>query len=143
MVVTISSDEENVLASIVAGASGYILKDAGKLDIARAIQDLREGGSPMSPGIARLVLSRLRVAKKPAPAPAAQAAESDLMALTRRESTILDLIARGGTYSDVAKELSVSVGTVQTHIKSIYGKLSVHSRSEAVFEAHRRGLIQL
>lgn len=141
MVVTMSSDEANVLACIEAGASGYVLKDAGKLDIARAVLDLRAGGAPMSPTIARMVLAKVRTGRKSAAAPTAQnAADANL---TRREASILDLIAQGESYGEVAKQLSVSVGTVQTHIKNIYGKLAVHSRGEAVFEAHRRGLLQL
>ena len=63
--------------------------------------------------------------------------------LTPRENTILEFIARGDSYVKVAKELGVSVGTVQTHVKHIYGKLSVHSRGEAVYEAQRRGLLQI
>jgi DNA-binding NarL/FixJ family response regulator len=141
MVITMSSDEANVLACIEAGAAGYVLKDAGRLDIVRAVLDLRAGGSPMSPAIARMVLARVRDVNKAAPA---AAAESEVRAaLTKREAAILDLISRGDTYGEVARLLSLSVGTVQTHIKNIYGKLSVHSRSEAVFEAHRRGLLQL
>lgn len=141
MVVTISSDEENVLACIEAGASGYVLKDAGKTDIAQAVLDLRSGGAPMSPAIARMVLSKVRDDKR-----SVNSAESETRSsasLTKREAAILDLIARGNSYSEVAKTLSVSVGTVQTHIKNIYGKLAVHSRGEAVFEAHRRGLLKL
>lgn len=141
MVVTMSSDEENVLACIEAGASGYVLKDAGKMDIARAVLDLRAGGAPMSPAIARMVLAKVRDGKKPAIAPAAE--NESTATLTKREAAILDLIAQGESYGEVAKLLSVSVGTVQTHIKNIYGKLAVHSRGEAVFEAHRRGLLQL
>ena len=141
MVVTMSSDEENVLACIEAGASGYVLKDAGRMDIARAILDLYEGGAPMSPAVARMVLAKIRHGKKSSSSSKRQSAATT--ALTKREAAILDLIARGDSYSDVAKMLSVSVGTVQTHIKSIYCKLSVHSRGEAVFEAHRRGLLQL
>lgn len=141
MVVTMSSDEENVLACIEAGASGYVLKDAGKTNIARAVLDLRAGGAPMSPAIARMVLAKVRDGKKPEPAPAEQSGTTT--SLTRREAAILDLIAQGDSYGEVAKVLSVSVGTVQTHIKNIYGKLAVHSRGEAVFEAHRRGLLQL
>lgn len=141
MVVTMMSDESNVLACIEAGASGYVLKDAGKMDIARAVLDLRAGGAPMSPTIARMVLAKVRDGKRPA---AAQTSQSvDATTLTKREAAILDLIAQGESYGDVAKTLSVSVGTVQTHIKNIYGKLAVHSRGEAVYEAHRRGLLQL
>ncbi|HYD94226.1 MAG TPA: response regulator transcription factor [Noviherbaspirillum sp.] len=140
MVVTMSSDEANVLACIEAGASGYVLKDAGRMDIARAVHDLRAGGAPMSPAIARMVLAKVRDKKKPSAPSEADAAAG---ALTKREAAILDLIAQGESYGEVAKLLSVSVGTVQTHIKNIYGKLAVHSRGEAVFEAHRRGLLQL
>jgi len=65
------------------------------------------------------------------------------LALTRRESDILCLIARGDSYDAMARELCVSVSTVQTHVKNLYGKLCVHSRGEAVFEANRRGLLQM
>lgn len=140
MVVTMAGDEESVLACIEAGASGYVLKGAGKMDIARAVLDLHAGGAPMSPGIARMVLAKVRDTKKPA---ASMAETRTTTNLTKREAAILDLIARGESYGDVARLLSVSVGTVQTHIKNIYGKLSVHSRGEAVFEAHRRGLLNL
>ena len=69
--------------------------------------------------------------------------EGEPVSLTPRETTILDLIARGDSYGGVARTLSVSVGTVQTHAKNIYAKLAVHSRGEAVFEAQRRGLLRL
>jgi DNA-binding NarL/FixJ family response regulator len=140
MVVTMSSDESNVLACIEAGASGYVLKDAGRVNIALAVLDLRAGGAPMSPGIARMVLTRVRDAKEIA---ASVVAAHGSTTLTKREAAILERIARGDSYGGVAKSLSVSVGTVQSHIKSIYGKLAVHSRGEAVFEAHRRGLLTL
>lgn len=140
MVVTMSSDEANVLACIEAGASGYVLKDAARMDIARAVLDLRAGGAPMSPAIARMVLTKLRNGTKESPMPAPRKCAA--AGLTKREAAILDLIAQGDSYGEVAKMLAVSVGTVQTHIKNIYGKLSVHSRGEAVFEAHRRGLLQ-
>lgn len=141
MVVTMASDEANVLACIEAGAAGYVLKDAGRMDIARAVLDLRAGGAPMSPAIARMVLAKVRDGKKGAATTTLQ--EGSVTSLTKREAAILDLIAQGDSYGEVAKLLSVSVGTVQTHIKNIYGKLSVHSRGAAVFEAHRRGLLQL
>lgn len=140
MVITMSSDEDNILACIEAGASGYVLKDAGQLDVVRALQELRAGGSPISPIIARKVLARMRDGKKSTAASAPET--SAAISLTKREAAILDLIARGDSYSDVAKMLMVSVGTVQTHIKNIYDKLSVHSRGAAVYEAHRRGLLQ-
>lgn len=145
MVVTVSSDEDSVLDSIEAGASAYILKDSGRPDIARALLDLHAGGSPISPSIARKVLARVRVAKgeESKEAAAGAATNEAPVFLTKREASILELIARGDSYGDVARELVLSVGTVQTHIKNIYDKLSVHSRGAAVYEANRRGLLQM
>ncbi|WP_194714347.1 response regulator [Noviherbaspirillum soli] len=141
LVITMSSDEDSVLACIEAGAAGYVLKDAGRLDIVRALLDLHSGGSPISPLIARKVLGRMRDAMPASSSPPGNAHAPSL--LTRREAAILNLIARGDSYGEVARTLSVSVGTVQTHVKNIYGKLSVHSRGEAVFEAQRRGLLHM
>lgn len=140
MVITMSSDEEHVLACIEAGASGYVLKEAGHMDIVRALLELRSGGSPISPVIARKVLARMR---KSAATTTSQDGGDMGHALTRRENAILELIARGDSYAKVALALAVSVSTVQTHVKNIYGKLSVHSRGEAVFEAQRRGLLHI
>ena len=140
MVITMSSDEDSVLACIEAGAAGYVLKEAGRVDIVRALMDLHSGGSPISPIIARKVLCRMRDAM---PSNQLAADDGEPVVLTRREDTILNLIARGDSYSDVAKALGVSVATIQTHAKNIYAKLSVHSRGEAVFEAQRRGLVQM
>lgn len=142
MVITMFGDERNILASIEAGAVGYILKDAERLDIGRAMQDLRAGGSPMTPLIARKVLTRARLNETSTPEPAGSRAGCAMMALTNKEASILNLIARGYTYEEAARLLEVSLSTVQTHIKSIYGKLAVNSRSEAVFEAHKLGLLQ-
>ena len=140
MVITMSSDEENVLACIEAGASGYVLKEAGHTDIVQAMLEVRAGGSPISPLIARKILARMRKAR---PVVSEGQASQPSKALTPRENAILELIGRGDSYAKVAKAFGVSVGTVQTHIKHIYGKLSVHSRGEAVFEAQRRGLLKL
>ncbi|WP_293777640.1 response regulator transcription factor [uncultured Oxalicibacterium sp.] len=142
MVITTSSDEDNVIASIEAGASGYILKDAGRLDIVQSIRELLKGGSPISPTIARKLLAKMRGSRPEGDATIEGESEPEV-SLTKRESTILELIARGDSYSEVARQLSLSVGTVQTHIKNIYDKLSVHSRGEAVYEANRRGLLQM
>lgn len=138
MVTTSSSDEEQVLACIEAGASGYVLKESGYPDVVRALLEVQNGGSPISPVIARKVLSRMR---RPLPQLGADSGDIALHRLTRRETAILELIARGSSYAKVADALSLSIGTVQTHIKHIYGKLSVHSRGEAVYEARRRGLL--
>lgn len=137
MVTTMSSDEDQVLACIEAGASGYVLKESGHVAVVRALLEVRNGGSPISPVIARKVLVRMRTRQT--------GAEQDRPVvdwhLTRREAAILELIARGSSYAKVASALSLSIGTVQTHIKHIYGKLCVHSRGEAVYEARRRGLL--
>lgn len=142
MVITMFGDERNILASIEAGAVGYILKDAESLDIGRAMHDLRAGGSPMTPLIARKVLTRARANESSAPELTSSHNLPGMVALTNKEADILNLIARGYTYDEAARLLSVSLSTVQTHIKSIYGKLAVNSRSEAVFEAHKLGLLQ-
>jgi DNA-binding NarL/FixJ family response regulator len=152
--------EANVLASVEAGATGYILKDAGQFDVCRAMQELRAGGSPMSPVIARRLLTRLRGGEGRAAFPGGGATRMPSMlraaagsevaglpspvanALTGRETETLNLIARGYTYEETAQSLSISLSTVQTHVRSIYGKLAVTSRSGAVIEAHRRGLLE-
>lgn len=139
MVITMSSDDEHILACIEAGASGYVLKESGHVNILQSILEMRAGGSPISPVIARKVLARMRL---PPPRIVPESSVDDGL-LTRREFAILELISRGGTYLKVAQALGLSVGTVQTHIKHIYAKLSVHSRTEAIIEAQRRGLISI
>lgn len=144
MVVSVFGDEEKVLDSIAAGASGYLLKGERDEDLLLHLQDLLRGGSPMSPMIARKVLNRMRVMSDPPsrsrPTDRVIATESSgpLVYLTRREQETLDLIARGYSYDDVAVELSMSANTVRHHIRSIYTKLGVHSKVEAVNEARRR-----
>lgn len=130
LVVTIFGDEESIIGALEAGARGYILKGALEHDIAEDIRHLRSGGSPLSPVIARQVLKRL--------VPPAQAADT---LLTPRETEILNAIARGFSYAETASLLHLSVQTVHTHLKNIYKKLAVHSKTEAVFEADRRRLL--
>ncbi|MES2297625.1 MAG: response regulator transcription factor [Pseudomonadota bacterium] len=136
LVLTMSGYEASVLACIEAGATGYLLKHEGPASVVRAIVDVRAGGAPMSPSIARMVTALIRKAREPA-----AAAIVPPVNLTRRESELLALIARGDSYAGIACGLNISVGTVQSHIKNIYEKLSVHSRSEAVFVAQRHGLL--
>ncbi|MEC3764272.1 response regulator transcription factor [Cupriavidus sp. SS-3] len=140
MVVTVFGDDQHVLASIEAGAIGYLLKDETTDRIAASIGELRAGGSPMSPLIARQVVNRLRGA--PPEAVARDAAAPVAVVLSVRENEILDLISRGYTYAETARYLGLSVHTVQSHIKNIYGKLAVRSRGEAVFEAAKLGLLK-
>ncbi|WP_373377536.1 response regulator [Cupriavidus nantongensis] len=142
MVVTVFGDDQHVLASIEAGAIGYLLKDETTDRIAASIGELRAGGSPMSPLIARQVVNRLRGAPPEAARDAATGAPSGAVVLSVRENEILDLISRGYTYAETARYLGLSVHTVQSHIKNIYGKLAVRSRGEAVFEAAKLGLLK-
>ena len=150
LVISMFGDEDNVLASIEAGALGYIHKDAAPDDIANTILEMKAGASPISPMIARRVLSKYRAMQgnsAPAPLYTAQAAikteafEAEKGMLSRREQEVLELIARGFSYSEIAELKALSVHTIQTHIKSLYGKLEVHSKMEAVMEATRMGLL--
>ena len=140
LVISIFGDEANVLAALEAGARGYLLKGSLQHDIAFDIRDIRNGGSPLSPVIARQMLKRLRL---PRHEPAAKKLEGEEeTALTPREGEILNAISRGFSYAETAQMLGVSVGTVHTFLKRIYRKLAVHSKTEAVFEASRLGLIR-
>ena len=141
MVVTMFGDDAHLMSSLEAGASGYLLKDASAERIAAAVHELRAGGAPISPSIARRVLARFR-APAPAPAPAiaaAPAAESS--PLSQRETEILQLVAKGFAFDAVGGLLGISPHTVITHVKKIYRKLAVHSRGEAVYEARQMGLL--
>jgi len=132
LVITIFGDEESVIGALEAGARGYLLKGALEHDIAGDIRHLRNGGSPLSPVIARQVLKRLVPERNPAVPDAL---------LTPRESEILNAIARGFSYAETAGLMHISVQTVHSHLKNIYKKLAVHSKTEAVFEADRRRLL--
>jgi len=135
MVITVFGDEQHVVAAIEAGALGYLLKDASADSIGRAITEMLEGGSPMSPPVARYLLQRF--AKGPEPA-APEAA-----ALSAREREVLTYIVKGFSYAEIARLLSLSTHTVATHVRRIYGKLEVHSRGEAVYEALATGLVKM
>jgi len=138
LVISIFGDEANVLAALEAGARGYLLKGSLQHDIAFDIQDIRNGGSPLSPIIARQVLKRLQVPQDAS----ARKPDEDETSLTAREGEILNAISRGFSYAETAQMLGISVGTVHTFLKRIYRKLAVHSKTEAVFEASRLGLIR-
>lgn len=144
MVITLYDDPTHVVRCIEAGASGYLLKDSLRDEIADHIRTLHSGGSPMTPAIARLVLKRFRAeaAAPPWPAVATSApAASAATALTPKELTVLSRIAQGFRFSEIAELEKVSSHTVHTHVKKIYAKLAVHSRTEAVHEAMQLGLI--
>jgi DNA-binding NarL/FixJ family response regulator len=148
LVVTMFGDDGHVLASIEAGATGYLLKDVATERIAPAIHELRAGGSPISPSIARRVLLRFRIAPAPvgngvaaAPAGAAAPPPAPSSPLSERETEILRLVAKGLSFESVGEVLGISSHTVVAHVKKIYRKLAVHSRGEAVYEAGQMGLL--
>lgn len=140
LVVTMFGDDQHVLGSIEAGATGYLLKDAMAEQIAASIHEVRAGGSPISPGIARRVLARFRVAATRTPD-----AEPDRAGkpspLTERETELLRLTAKGLSFDTIGELMGISSHTVVAHVKKIYRKLAVHSRTEAVYEAGQLGLL--
>jgi DNA-binding NarL/FixJ family response regulator len=135
MVITMFGDEANMMRAFEAGARGYLLKDGTEDDLAEHVLSLNAGGSPMTPIIARQLLARL------SPAPLRQGALPAAEALTARERDILAKLARGYTYSETAEILGIAASTVQSHVKNIYSKLAVHSKTEAIYEARQLGLL--
>ena len=140
MVMTLYDDPTHVIRCLEAGASGYLLKDSPHGEIADLIRELHSGGSPMTPAIARLVLKRVRVPMPSVGAGPVVAHQATL--LTPKELTVLTRIAQGFRYGEIADLEGISRHTVHAHIKNMYAKLSVHSRSEAVHEAMQLGLIE-
>jgi DNA-binding NarL/FixJ family response regulator len=138
MVISALGDEESVISAITVGATGYLLKDAFPTDIAATVHELVAGHSPISASIARFIVRRTQTGAMPPPGPPLNTAK-----LTPREIDILWGIAKGFSYAEIATHLGLSRQTVPGHIKSIYRKLEVHTRSEAVFEAVQQGLIKL
>ena len=127
LMMTVYDDQERIFDSICAGASGYLLKNTPSSELIRGIREIKTG-APMSPSIARLVLAALRQQ------PSAAKAEYDL---TPREIEILQSLVDGLSYKMIADKLFLSPFTVHSHIKHIYEKLHVHSKSEAVSKALR------
>jgi DNA-binding NarL/FixJ family response regulator len=157
VVVTMFADSERVFACLEAGATGYLLKDEIPAGIAGSVRMLLAGGSPVSPSIARRLLSRLGGSRAPdriptsgrgmAPAQSAPPRKAGAgpvadESLSPRELEILELVAKGLGVAQIGVLLVVSPHTVGTHVKNIYRKLSVHSRTEAVFEARGLGLLR-
>jgi DNA-binding NarL/FixJ family response regulator len=137
MVVSVFGDETHVVEAIEAGALGYLLKDGDADYIATSILEMLDGGSPISPPIARYLLRRLQ-----APSPDAGASAAPAPRLSPREQEVLNLIAKGFSYAEIAGLLGLTAPTVATHTRGIYRKLDVHSRGEAVYEALQLGLVK-
>jgi DNA-binding NarL/FixJ family response regulator len=141
MVSTTFADETNVMQSLEAGATGYLLKDSTPEKMVFEIRSLYGGGSPISPLIARQILTRFRHNDKPAtPSEKPNAAEQQT-SLSAREKEVLEFITRGYTSDEIAELMNVSRHTVLTYVRRIYAKLEVTSKTEAIFEARKQGLL--
>lgn len=131
LVFTIHDGNEFLFKALKAGASGYVLKGASAIQIINYIRLLHDGGSPMTPSIARKVISFFQ--DKPF--------NSDTDDLTKREVEILKLLDQGFTYNEVATDLSISRNTVHTHIKNIYEKLQASGKADALRKAKYRSIL--
>ena len=123
MMLTVFEDHDSVVASLSAGATGYLVKRLAANCLPEAIRELRAGGSPMSSSIARRIIQRMLQSSGAAPSETA---------LTLREEEVLRLLAGGHRYKDIANRLDLSVHTVRTHIHRIYGKLQITTKAELV-----------
>lgn len=126
MMFTVYENDEKVFEALKAGASGYLLKNTGLLQLIEALKELHNGGSPMSANIARKLVTLFREEH-----PDAQSA----IRLSKREHQILNLLSKGLLYKEIAPQLGISVSTVRQHIHKIYEKLHVQNRTEAINKA--------
>jgi DNA-binding NarL/FixJ family response regulator len=135
VVLTTYADRDSVFAALRAGARGYLTKDAGGEEIARAIETVREGDAQLDPAVQRQLLEAVASGEHP------PRRTGDLPdGLTRRETEVLALIAAGRSNTEIAQELFVSESTVKTHINNIFAKAGLRDRAQAVTYAFRHGL---
>jgi DNA-binding NarL/FixJ family response regulator len=139
VVLTLSDDDGSMLDALLAGAAGYVLKDALLEQIVAAVQAAAAGDAVIPPRVAPELLRRLRAAE---PAPDARAGGDDAVALSEREHEVLRLIVDGRDNAAIAAALFISPNTVKSHVASIFAKLSVESRLQASVQALRRGLVR-
>ena len=133
LVLTVAADDARILAALGAGARGYLFKEELGRRLASAIDEIFQGGVPMSARVARLVLAQLRAPR--------ETGYSPILTPTEREHEVLALLARSLTYDEIGATLGISVNTVRTHVRALYDKLDVCTRTEAVMSALDRGLI--
>jgi len=129
---TVYDDDERIFQALCAGASGYLLKKTTPAKLLESLQEAIAGGAPMSPEVARRVLALFREVRAP------EQGDHDL---TPHELRLLKLLVEGHSYKTAAATLGVSVKTISFHLQKIYEKLQVHSKSEAVAKAFRKGLV--
>ena len=123
VILTVYEDDNHIFKALAVGASGYLLKQTPRQMLLTALREVHDGGSPMSSSIARKVVQSFR---RPAPVP------GDAVSLSPREQEVLELLARGFLYKEIADSLHLSVQTVNTYIRRIYEKLHVRSRAQAI-----------
>lgn len=139
LVFTVFGEESQLLGALEAGATGYVLKGCAPHELVQAIEQIREGGAPISPLLARMLLKRFHSVQSAVPAaPAAVLADA---ALSEREGHVLKLLAQGYVNKEIAAKLGISPTTVGSHIKNLYRKLAAHSRVQVVRIAQQRGLL--
>jgi DNA-binding NarL/FixJ family response regulator len=131
LMLTVFDDNQHVFDAICAGASGYILKKHLSTKLFVAIEEAMEGGAPMSPSIARMVIASMQQEPR----------INNFYKLTVREQEVLSSLSKGNSYKLIASEFAISLDTVRSHIKKIYEKLHVHSQTEAVSKAIQEGLV--
>ena len=132
LALTVYDDDENVFNAICAGASGYLLKNTAPARLLESLREVVDGGAPMSPDVARRVITLFREFRPP---------ERASYHLTPQETDLLKLMVEGHHYKTAAREMGISTNTVSFHLKHIYEKLQVHSKTEAVAKALRERLI--
>jgi DNA-binding NarL/FixJ family response regulator len=139
VVLTTFSDDESVFAALQAGARGYLTKDAGAEEIARAIDAVRGGDAQLDPSVQRRLVDALATGTQPS-----RRRRADLPdGLTQREVEVLTLIASGRSNAEIARELFISEATVKTHINNLFAKAGLRDRAQAVTYAYRKGLADL
>jgi DNA-binding NarL/FixJ family response regulator len=126
MMFTVYENDEKVFEALKAGASSYLLKNTGLVQMIEALKELYNGGSPMSANIARKLVKNFQQSQLP---------HENIAALTRRENEILELLSKGLLYKEIAEQLFISTHTVRQHIHKIYEKLHVQNRTEAINKA--------
>lgn len=131
IMLTVFDDDRHVFDAICAGASGFLLKKHISSKLYESVREVLDGGAPMSPSIARMVISSMQQPQTPV---------VDYQ-LTPREKEVLALLSKGNSYKLIAAEFNISIDTVRTHIKKIYDKLHVHSQTEAVSKAINERLV--
>ena len=139
LVITVFGDERSVVAALEAGAAGYLLKDGTDAELARPILELVDGGSPISPAIARHLLRRFQ---RQVGMPESARPPDETPVLSAREREVLELLARGFRVGEIADRLGISAHTVTTHVRHLYAKLEVSSRGEAIYAAMNHGLLR-